>query len=87
MTEPIKYKHIMDLGFTREDAHDVVFFNEHGYHPFWVYLDPCKKIQFFWCCEKKTVELRKMGKNGDILSRMPITCLAMLKTWIKFFKA
>ena len=82
MQEQIDYKDLIDLGFEREDASDNVFFNQNGYGWFWLELKLAKKIVAHWEQPEKTVELRRMGKNGTILSSLPVKNLEQLERWI-----
>lgn len=86
MQETIDYKEIMNLGFKRFDFDDTVFFDQNGYHYFWCDLKLHKKIVAHWECENKTVVLRRMGKNGDILSELPVRNIDELERYINFFK-
>lgn len=86
MQRQINYQNLIDLGFKRTDLNCDVHFNQYGYHGFVLDKKIYKKIEVSWESENRTLELRRMGSNGDILSRKPINDLRELKEWIAFFK-
>lgn len=82
----IKYKDIVSLGFSRTDCHDQVYIDQHGYDWFFMEKKLYKKILVYWDPENRIAKIRKMGKEGEILSEMTIPNLEALKQAIDFFK-
>jgi hypothetical protein len=85
--QKIKYKDIMDLGFSEEVCHDGVYLNEHGFDYCIITKYLTKKIYLDWAKETKLVELVRVDcpRENNIVAKMPVTSLEQLKQLIKFF--
>ena len=82
----IDYKTVIDLGFEREDQTDSVFYNEHGFNWFIVTKKLLsKKIKLDWDCNTRTVTLKRIDKNHNIVGSLDIESLEELKNIIDFF--
>lgn len=68
----INFRTVIDLGFKVDRSpSDAVFFDRNGYEYFIVYKDYFKgKISIDWDCETRTCEMRRLDKEGNVLSRI-----------------
>ena len=83
--EQINYADVIALGFTRQDISDTVFESQYGYIWFLVTKELTKNIRAEWDCNDRTVEIVRYDKDSNILGKMPLQDLSVLKTFINFY--
>lgn len=83
--ETINYVHLINLGFTRVDLQDSIYFDHHGYDWFIVQLETEIGVTFVWHPDEMTCEAQRIDEEGNITHRMPVKDLDHLKRLIKFF--
>jgi len=87
MQEKIKYIDVMDLGFKRIDENDTVFLKKYGFDWFIVEKKISKSLYLSWDCVERTVQLIRIDKKSNILAKMNIQNLKILRSIIDFFSA
>jgi len=75
----IKYKELIDLGFTREVCSDSVFFDEYGYNFFILNFDIHKYFKLSYCAEDEFVELLVLDDKNTILHKDRIKDIEVIK--------
>lgn len=82
------YKDIIDLGFSVQDEHDVVYERTHGYGYSIINLHLTKKIYLDWEKDTKECTLNRIDNNKDcnILAKLEIRDMEHLMEIINFFK-
>jgi hypothetical protein len=87
MQKKIRYKDVMDMGFSEEVDHDQVFIDEHGFDYTRITLDLTKKIYMSWEKETQLAQMIRLDgrKECNILNRLPIRDLDHLKELVEFF--
>ena len=85
--EQIKYKDIIDLGFSVEEHQDDVYFNEYGFGWCIITKDLTDTIYLDWVKETRLCTLIRVDnpEECNIVARMPIMNLEHLKIIDKFF--
>lgn len=83
--QQIRYRDIINLGFTEKKQHDNVYFDRYGFDYCIIQLNLTNKIYIDWAKETRLCGLMRMNKSGDILNHYPIRDLAQLKRIIDFF--
>ena len=81
----IDYKTVIDLGFEREDIKDNVFFKQYGFNWFIVTKKLTKKIYLDWDCTTRTVTLKRIHEDHNIIGSLNIESSQELEDIIKFF--
>ena len=84
--DKIDYKTVIDLDFKREDQTDNVFYNEYGFNWFIVTKKLTKKIYLDWDCTTKTVTLKRIHEDHNIIGSLDIESSQELEDIINFFK-
>ena len=82
----IDYKTVIDLDFKREDQTDSVFYNEYGFNWFIVTKKLTKRTYLDWDCNTRTVALKRIDKNHNIIGSLDIESFQKLENVINFFK-
>jgi len=83
----IRYKDIMDLGFTESVESDSTYFDTHGFN--WciinLHLTKNKMIYLDWEKENQLCSMYRTDKDHNIIRRLPIQGLEHLKIMVDFF--
>ena len=82
----IDYKIVIDLGFKRENQTDNVFYIEYGFNYFIVTKKLTKRIYLDWDCNTRTIRLKRIDKNHNIVGCLNIESSQELEDIINFFK-
>ena len=86
MQQQINYCDIMALGFTAEDGHDQVFFDQHGY-PYTIFTKMLAlTLMLDWHQTTRLCELLVIRpEDGHVFERIPIVDLAHLQVIVDAF--
>ena len=84
--DKIDYRTVINLGFNREDQTDNVFFKQYGFNWFIVTKKLTKKIYLDWDCTTRTVTLKRIDKDHNIIGSLDIESSQELEDIINFFK-
>jgi hypothetical protein len=82
----IKYKDIIDLGFTESVEFDPVYFDQYGFDYSIISLKLTKKLYLDWEKETQLCLLLRIDKHESIRAKKIIKGLEELKELIEFFK-
>ena len=83
--EKIKFKDVIDAGFTEEYAHDNIFYHEFGYIYTITTKQLSKKISLDWTKKSQLCTIIRENKQGEVTGEAPIYNLKHLKETIKLF--
>jgi hypothetical protein len=85
--QKIRYKDVMDLGFTRTEVSDENYYNQNGYHYSRIELDLTEEIFIEWDQETRFCRMVRVNSpdNGDIEGVIAIRDLEHLKEMVYFF--
>jgi len=83
--DKIDYRTVINLGFNREDQTDNVFFKQYGFNWFIVTKKLTKKIYLDWDCTTRTVTLKRIHEDHNIIGSLNIESSQELEDIIKFF--
>lgn len=85
--EKIKYRTIMDLGFTEELINDNVFFDVFGFQYSIITLELTKKIYLDWEKETQLCKLVRVDntREHNIVGKLPMENIEHVKTMIDFY--
>jgi hypothetical protein len=77
-----KYREVMDMGFSRIDDRDDVFFDYNGYGYFIVYKNITPNIQLDWDSETHKITIFHSDESGHTLEKFVIKSREKLKNFI-----
>jgi hypothetical protein len=83
--QQIKYRTVMDLGFTEEIHPDTQYFNQYGYPWAIINLQLTKRIYLEWEKESRLCWIVRTNKEEFIQARRPIFNEAHLRDVVSFF--
>lgn len=75
----IKYQDLIELGFKRIPAQDIVFFEIYGYNYFILVFELNKNVQLSYNAEDEFIELLVCDENGTIYHKSKIKDLKTIK--------